>query len=69
VAEVGIVVIYVNNGPGVGRRIALLLDTATDVVVDCALTSVVVATVDQLEPKGQNQDSPHENVNCLNTMH
>jgi hypothetical protein len=26
-------------------------------------------TVDQLEPKAQNQDSPHENVNCRNTIH
>jgi hypothetical protein len=32
VAEVGIVVIYLNDGPGVGRKIALLLDTVTDVV-------------------------------------
>jgi hypothetical protein len=24
-------------------------------------------TVDHLESKAQNQDSPHENVNCLNT--
>jgi hypothetical protein len=28
-----------------------------------------VPTVDELEPKDQNQDSPHQNVNCLNTMH
>jgi hypothetical protein len=27
-----------------------------------------VGTVDQLEPKGQNQASPLENVNCLDTM-
>jgi len=26
-------------------------------------------TVDELEPKGQNQKSPHRNVNRLNTMH
>jgi hypothetical protein len=29
----------------------------------------LIATVDQLEPKDQNQDSPHQNVNCRNTMH
>ena len=28
----------------------------------------VLGSVDQLEMKGQNQDSPHENVNCLNTI-
>jgi hypothetical protein len=26
-------------------------------------------TVRDLEPKGQNQDEPRQNVNCLNTMH
>lgn len=61
-AEVGIVVIYVNDGPGVGRQIALLLDTVTDVVslaeravavVDCAPSPVVVAALLTGEAMGE----------------
>jgi hypothetical protein len=45
-------VIYVNDVPGVGNKIALLLDTATivslaegAVVVDCAPSPVVAAPI------------------------